>query len=245
MRYIDAHAHLGDCRITDLDVTEEQLLAALEKSGVDAAIVQPYPCSSDEDMVHQRIYEMTKRYSGKIYGLVSIYPHINKGEYEKRLRHYIEDYGFVGVKVNPVGHAIHPSSKDARMIYELAAKLDIPVNVHTGIGVPYSLPSLCMEVAKEYPEVKFVLAHAGGGMFSEEALEVAKQSSNIYLETSWCGLEDSEAMVHKIGSDRVMMGSDSIKNLPYEVCKYKLMELTEKQMEDICYKTASTVFKLK
>ena len=61
MRYIDAHAHLGDCRITDLDVTEEQLLAALEKSGVDAAIVQPYPCSSDEDMVHQRIYESRRR----------------------------------------------------------------------------------------------------------------------------------------------------------------------------------------
>ena len=81
-------------------------------------------------------------------------------------------------------------------------------------------------------------------MFSEEALAVAKQSSNVYLETSWCGLEDTEAMVRQLGSSHIMMGSDSIKNLPYEVYKYKLMELTEQEMEDVFCKTASKVFKL-
>ena len=242
MQYIDSHAHLGDCRITDLNVTETQLLETLENAKVDAAIVQPYPFSSGEDIVHDRIYDMCKKHPRKIYGLVSINPHIDKVQYEKRVRHYIEDCGFLGVKLNTVGHAVHPHSNDARTVYELASKLGIPVNIHTGIGVPYSLPSLCLEAAQNYPEVKFVLAHSGSTIFSEEALAIAKQCANIYLETSWCSLEDSEAMVRQLGSDRVMMGSDSIKNLPYEVCKYKLMDLTQQQRENVCFKTASAVF---
>lgn len=243
MKYIDSHTHIGDCRISDIDVSEEQLIDSLNQVDPEAmAIVQPFPCSSDEDEVHERIYRMAQQYPGRIFGLASVYPHIPREKLEAKLRHYIQDYGFVGIKVNTVGHAIPPNSRDAYTLYEIAAKYGVAVNVHTGIGVPFSLPSLCLEPTSKFPELNFVLAHSGSMVFSAEALEVAKQRKNIYLETSWCVIDDSAEMVRALGSERVMIGSDSLRNFPYEVYKYRLLNLTEKQQQDVFYRTAAKAF---
>jgi hypothetical protein len=54
---IDAHMHLGSCRVFDLDITEEQLLANLDRNAVNAAIVQPFPGAPDPRAVHDRSWQ--------------------------------------------------------------------------------------------------------------------------------------------------------------------------------------------
>ena len=245
MKYIDAHIHLGDCRVFDLNITEEELLNALEKHRIDAAIVQPFPGASDYKDVHERIYKLSLKYPGHIYGLVSVNPHMPKDEYESIVKHYVVDYGFVGIKLHTIGHAINPLSKDAHTVYEVAAKLNVPVNIHTGIGLPFSVPSLCIPVANEYPELTFVIAHSGTMMLTSEAILAAQMCSNIFLDTTWCCVEDIPYIVDAVGSDRIVFASDSLKNIGLEIEKYILSDLSQKQQQEIFYKNASSIFNIK
>ena len=136
MTIIDVHAHLGDCRVFDTEITEAGLLQMMEENNISAAVVQPLPGASDYRDVHERIYRLTQQYPNKFYGLISINPHKPKEELESEIKKYAQEYGFVGIKLHTQGHAVHPLSKDAYTLYELAAKNHLVVNVHTGLGIP-------------------------------------------------------------------------------------------------------------
>lgn len=244
MKIIDSHMHLGDCRVFGCNITENELMETLDRHAVSAALTQPYPGASDEAEVHKRIYELSKRYPDRIFGLASVNPHMDKAQYQDKIRKYTEEYGFKGVKLHTIGHALHPMSADGRTVVETAAKLGIPVNVHTGPGAPFSLPSLLLPIAKQYPETKFVLAHAGAGFFFGEALMVAQQCPNVYLEMSWCSVEDVAGAITAIGSERVMFGSDSLMNIPSGLAVFRALPLTAEQENDVYWRTAATVFGL-
>ena len=116
--------------------------------------------------------------------------------------------------------------------------------IHTGNGLPNALPSLCIPVAKKYPRLKFVLAHAGGGMCGADALVTAQECPNVYLETSWVPVYDLKAMVEKLGPERVMLGTDLVPNMAVELAKYRSIGLTEGQLEWCLGRTAEEVFRL-
>ena len=81
--------------------------------------------------------------------------------------------------------------------------------VHTGPGIPFALPALCIPAARKYPHLKIILAHAGFAVFSAEAQVAASVCDNLYLETSWCIGEDIRWMIDTIGADRVMLGESA------------------------------------
>ena len=83
-------------------------------------------------------------------------------------------------------------------------ELEIPVMVHTGPGVPFALPSLCIPAARKYPSLKIILTHAGFAVFPAEAQVAASVAGNLYLETSWCIGEEIGRMISTIGAERVM-----------------------------------------
>ena len=66
--------------------------------------------------------------------------------------------------------------------------LGIPVMVHTGNGIPFADPVACIPAANAFPKVKLILAHAGGEMFFEQALMLARNYENVFLEPSWLGV---------------------------------------------------------
>ena len=248
MKYIDVHMHFGDCGVFDLYNTEEQVLEAMNQNGLDAAFWQPCPGARDYKDVHDRVYAMSQKYPGRVYGLASLNPHMPKEQYKKELRHYVKDCGYVGVKIHTLGHAINPLSKDAETVYEAAAELDIPIMIHTGIGVPFASPTFCLPVAKRHPGIKFVLAHAGGQMFAGDALIVAQECENIYLDTTWVGVCDMPGFINGLGSKRLLYASDastSFENISIEIKKYESLNLSENEYEDIFYKNAISLFKLK
>ena len=245
MKYIDSHVHLGDCRVFEFEVTESQLMKAMEENAIDASIVQPCPFPLDYKNVHERIYALTQQYPGKFYGMVSINPHIPKEQYKSEVRHYVKDYGFVAIKMHTIGWALSPLAKDAEAMYEVADELGVPIMIHTGIGVPYALPSLCLPVAKKYPNVKFILAHAGGQIYNAEAMIVAQECDNVYLDVTWVGIEEVCPFAEQLGSKRLLFASDSLKNISLEKRKYELLGLNESELEDVYYKNAISVFNLK
>ena len=116
--------------------------------------------------------------------------------------------------------------------------------VHTGPGIPFALPSLCIPAARKYPNLKIILAHAGWGIVSAEAQVAASVCGNLYLETSWCLGENIRWMISTIGADRVMFGADLPSNVPVEIAKYKALDLEPDVYDQVMGGTAMEVFNL-
>jgi len=242
---IDAHAHLGTCRVFDLDVSEHLLLEKLESNGVDALIVQPFPGAPDPAAVHNRIAALAERHPGGIYGLASLNPHIGHDAYRAELTRCVRDLGFVGVKIHTIGHAMNPQSKDADMVVRLAQELGIAVMVHTGAGIPFALPAMVIPLAQRYPDVPIVLAHGGYGIFGAEALTAAQMCANVFIEPSWAPSSGIAGMIRTLGADRVLFGSDMPINQAPELAKYRTIGLSESELDACLWRTAAQVFKLR
>ena len=76
-----------------------------------------------------------------------------------------------------------------RPYYEFAGKYKVPVVFHTGdtaskrAKLKYADPLTVDEVAVDYPNTTFVIAHCGNPWI-ESAAEVAYKNDNVYLECS-------------------------------------------------------------
>lgn len=241
---IDVHQHLGPCRVFGLNIEEAELMAALDRNGVDAAIVQPYPGAPSPAAVHDRIAALAKQHPGRIFGIMSMSPHCNPEVYRAEARRCITDLGFVALKIHTIGHAVLPLSDDAQTVYRTAAELGVPVMIHTGPGVPFALPSLMLPAAKQYPQTTFILAHSGHTIYAPEAFVVAQERENIVLDTSWSAPDDIKWFIEGIGPERVMMGSDSLYNLAAELAKYRTLDLDPAILDQVFAGTAIAVFRL-
>ena len=248
---IDSHVHLGSTNVFDTGITEKALVESMERNDVYACVVQPLPVTSEEDAAktHNDIYKISLRYPKRIFGLASINPHLPKKVVTYEIEKCIKEYDFVGIKCHTWGHSVNPLTEDGDLLFSLASKLGVALNVHTGNGVVFACPSLTIPKARQYPDLKIVLAHAGMQMFVAEAYVAAQECKNIYLETSWSSAEDIEWLVRDLGSDKVMMGSDIFNDACYnqhiELEKYRIINLSEKEKEDCLFHTANKVFDLK
>lgn len=243
-KIIDAHAHLGECCVFGLNNKESDLIRTMDENKIDAAIVQPYPGARNAVKAHDEIAELCHKYPGRYFGLASLTPHQDHDAYRREVERCVKQLKFVAVKIHTIGHSVNPLGEDADLVFQTANELGIPVMVHTGPGVPFALPALCIPPARKYPSLKIVLAHAGFAVFTAEAQVAASECSNLYLETSWCIADDIGWMISTIGSERVMMGSDLIKNIPVEMAKFKALDLEPNVWAQVMGQTAIDVFQL-
>ena len=103
-------------------------------------------------------------------GHCGVFPESDREEYEECTEWAVKDLGFKGLKLHTAAFCCSPMAPQAEKIFEAAARLHVPVMIHTGAGLPNALPSLSIPMARKYPGLKIVLAHAGGGMFGQDAL---------------------------------------------------------------------------
>jgi uncharacterized protein len=244
VRIVDAHQHLGRSMFSGVETAEPELLAALDAQGVAAALIMPQPTRDDIRPIHDRIAEAAARSPGRLFGMASIDPWWPEADYRAEAGRCVRELGFVALKLHPLGHNLPPTHPEADKVFATAADLGVPVIVHTGLGSPWALPSLCIPPARRYPGVRVVLAHAGWGLYSAEALVAAEVCPNIDLEPSWCPTYMARQMIDRIGADRVMFGSDHLSNLPVELAKYRAIGLDDEGLARILGGTAVEVFGL-
>lgn len=246
MKIIDTHTHLGDSRVTFGGVTEESWLKTMERYHLDGIfslpLPEPYP---DSKTVHDRIYNFTQKYPGKVWGVVDINPRHDEEEYVKEVTRCVKELGFIGIKLHPYLEATKPQGQQAVKVYETARKLGVPVIVHTGNGVPLALPSMMIPIAMKYPDVPFVLAHAGSWTYFDEALLAAQLCDNVFLEMSTTGVFHLKAGLMKLGASKMMFGSDGELNVGPELAKVEALDLPEDVAEQYLSKTAIDLYKLK
>lgn len=242
MRIIDAHSHLGSCRVFGANQTGEELIAAMDDAEIEASVVQPFPGAPSAHETHNQIHELSQRYPNRIVGMASLSPHRARDEYQGEIQRCVEDLGFVAVKVHPIGHAVRPGSEDAHLIFDTASDLGIAVMIHTGPGVPFAEPASWIPMAQQYTDTDVILGHAGAGIYSGPAIVAAQICSNIVLETSWSNPQDIRAAIQTLGADRVLFGSDMTFNTKVEIAKYDSIELSAEQQNLVFHQNSERVY---
>ena len=83
--------------------------------------------------------------------------------------------------------------------------------VHTGPGVPFALPALCIPAAQKYPGLKIILAHPSFP-WQDEALSIATHKPGVYIDLSgWSPKYFPPQLVQYANTllqDKVLFGSD-------------------------------------
>jgi predicted TIM-barrel fold metal-dependent hydrolase len=243
---IDAHTHLGYDYVFRGDFTHDALLTNMNRNKIDISIVQPGTVLDLHGVIkqHNAIAKFARELDGRIIGMANPNPYLPTDEYHKELERCVKNLGFVGVKLHPLAHAVDPGKTIGEKVFKAAMNLDIPVMVHTGIGVPWALPSTILPRAMEFPELRIVLAHAGSAMFSNEALLTAKLCPNVYLETSWLPSITIQNLCQNLGAERIMFGSDHGENVSVELEKYRSIDLSDEELKWCLGRTAAHVFNI-
>lgn len=102
---------------------------------------------------------------------------------------YLKTPQCVGIKLYPGYRHVYVNDKVHYPLFELAKKYDLPVVIHTGDTsnptaiLKYAHPLTVDEVAVQFPDVRFVIAHCGNPWIVD-AVEVASKNENVYLELS-------------------------------------------------------------
>lgn len=216
----------------------------MDANEVDMSLVIPSAGGDVPAKVHDDIAAWGQRTKGRIVGIVEMTPHADHGAYEEEATRCVRELGFVALKLHTVADAINPFSRDADFVFQLGVKLGVPVIVHTGTGVPWALPSLCILPARKYPDLKIVLAHYGMSVFAMEAFVAATVCPNIYIETSFAKPGDLRMAIGELGPHRVMMGADLADNLGIELFKYRSLGLAQDDLDYCLWRTAADVFAL-
>jgi predicted TIM-barrel fold metal-dependent hydrolase len=153
--------------------------------------------------------------------------------------------GFKGVKLLPVNRCYHLSDPACRPFFAKASELGAAICIHYGVTVDptgdlrYADPIDLSPVARDFPDVPFVIAHFGAGWLNE-VLRLAYQCKNVCVDTSgtnnWMDnyvprltLPDVfERALTALGPERVLFGTDSGTTAPYRTwIKYQQVRTLE------------------
>lgn len=207
---VDAHTHLGFEPYLQVGINEDEIIENMDKSGVDSCVVMPMQTDPDSVSAHNRIAKFCRDYPGRAYGMASINPTIygiekTLGEIERCVR----ELGFVAIKINPVVWGVYLTSSLGEAMIKKAQELQVPVMVHTGGGA-FADPGFIGVAASRHPEVTFIMAHMGGGLWEAmEASAVAQEHQNIVLDMSANSIRGIKTVVEEVGADRCLFATDS------------------------------------
>jgi predicted TIM-barrel fold metal-dependent hydrolase len=121
-----------------------------------------------------------------------------------------------GLKLMPTYQYFHPADPSLYPLYALAEESGLPCTFHTGLSrlpktrLKYADPLLLDDVAVDFPDLSILLAHAGRGVWYEQAALMAGLHKNVYLEISGLPPRNLPAYFPRLErlADKIVFGSD-------------------------------------
>jgi predicted TIM-barrel fold metal-dependent hydrolase len=198
-----------------------ELLAAMDASGVDRAVVAGWAWQDHAVCVEQNTWliEIARQHRARLGVLCTVQPHAGEAAI-RELRRCVES-GLAGVgELNADGQGCRLDDAAFIELARAASELRVPVMLHTNEPVGHHYPgkgrlSLAEVYAfvRQVPDVRLVLAHWGGGYpFYELMPEVRAASQNVFYDTAASPLLYAPSVfrvvVNIVGADKVLFGSD-------------------------------------
>lgn len=212
LKVVDSHCHMGPwynyyfprAEIGDM-IYDSDIL------GIDKLCIAPHASiSCNYRLGNMLVAKAAEEYPEKVFALLTLNankPDEIQGEFDK---FYSSRY-FVGVKLHPALHGYSITDKNCRIVFEKVREYGGYILCHTWDRTEGCNLELCETVIKEYPEIPFVMGHAGGlGSGVEKAIRLANTYENAYLDTS--GFEFSNIWIEEIvrltDNTKILFGSD-------------------------------------
>ena len=237
MVIIDGHTHFAGPGRGFPPNTVGDLLSVMDRDGIDAVVTcAPYSSIGEDrtyDEVNSFIAESMKAAPERIIGFIRVNPHLQDHAL-RSIRVGVEEQGFRGVKFHPRNEAFAINSEELSFpLADLAAKLRVPILIHTGEPDTYGFaqPTLVGDLADAFPDLTLIIGHMGKRLF-EDAILVARWFENIVIETSFRNPGDIARAVKRVGADRVVYGSDMPFGVPeIEMMKVRICDITAEEKE--------------
>jgi len=192
--------------------------AALEDAGIERAVFFTPPDYHDD------LLTFISLNPGRFVGYATFNP--TDASNAGRLRRQIDHHGVRGLKLYPMAHGFRMDDERCDPVFAVCDAARIPVVTHFGVSIDATHDLRCgnpldlSRPALRFPSVTWIIPHFGTG-FLREALMVAAQYQNVYLDTSssnnwtaWSpdrlGLADVFRLtLDAVGPERLLFGTDS------------------------------------
>ena len=218
----DGNRHINPKKYSYLP---EQIIQRMDEGGVDVSFVmvgggrrrRPGAPTPDEFGAEQ-----VAKYPGRLVA-VSRYDPIEQPWRSPAFVKHIAGLGFRAIKLSSPYDRYEPYDERVWSLYESAIEHDIQIIYHTGWAPLPSMPikwaniqlAAIDKVGRRYPELKVLLAHAGGPHLWREAVLVAAKHNNFSLDfSSWCTYPPQQliamlGLARDVGGiDKVLFGSE-------------------------------------
>ncbi|MEU7576106.1 amidohydrolase family protein [Streptomyces sp. NPDC041068] len=236
---IDAHVHAGeyyrhysarfaeqmtattDLAPEDLSAPEAKLLAEMDAAGVDRVFLLAFDVRRVEgfSVPNDFVAELCARHPDRLTGFASV--DAGTPGAAGRLREAVTGCGLRGLKTAPCYVRMSPADRRWYDVYETALDLGIPVLMHTGYTPSrnadprFFSPLLVERVARDFPDLKVILAHLGTP-WTRPCVDLLARHANLYADLSIFGSYQppatvADALAHARDSgvlDRLLWGTD-------------------------------------
>jgi predicted TIM-barrel fold metal-dependent hydrolase len=230
---IDSHTHVD--RVGWYD-PPETIIRLMDEAGIDQSIIMTYRDAPDSEGALEYIAQAVQKYPDRLIGYARMNPR-RGGAAHRLFQKAMEEYGFKGLKLHPVGNLCHPARQETIDMIRLAVHYRAPVLFHCG-DEELTLPLQVAQAAEACPEATVILGHCGGYFHTQDAIRAAERYPNIVLETSAMPYPQViKEAVERVGASRVLYASDGPGCDPtIEVLKVKLAGLTAEEQEAVFYR---------
>jgi predicted TIM-barrel fold metal-dependent hydrolase len=202
---LDCHCHAGEGDgLTGPWDTRAPLTDFLRWSG-EAGIARTVlfaPFHTDYLQANRDVARIVAQQPGRFFGFAFVHPERDRGRVGDLVREAVEEHGFVGIKVH------RHDARITREIGEVARAYRLPV-LYDVMGEV----SICELLAREYPDVPFIIPHLGSFADDWKAqqafIDPLARHANIFTDTS--GVRRFDLLlqaVRRAGAAKVLFGSD-------------------------------------
>ncbi len=207
---VDAHAHIEGLPGCPWQDPPELMVRLLDEASIDRAIVMTYVDAPGDFGGYDPIDYVARAiasFPDRLWGFARLDPGAGTAAQELLAR-CVSHLGFKGLKLHPFGYRQPPDSEQTVALVRVAADLGVPVLLHCG-DEDYTRPLDLARLARACPEAKIIFGHMGGYFHVHDAISVAQEYGNVYLETSGTPYPAPiAAAVNAIGPERVLFASD-------------------------------------
>ena len=204
---IDFHGHQSPWDFLGAFDDAPTMLGAMDACGIDRACLFNI-WHIDAHIGHEELAKFVSRHPSRFIGFA--YASALSDNMVEETRRVLDQHKFAAIKTYPPSGNIPINDPRWDQLYDLANERELALITHTGME-PAAEPKYLADVAPRFPRVKFVAGHSGNiASQRRQAIEVAKQYPNIYLETcsSFRTPGVIEQLVKEARSDRILFGSD-------------------------------------
>jgi len=259
---IEAETRFAECYASPKAQMLEarQLIAVMDAAGIEKAIVTGYAfadgalCREANDY----LIEAIQLYPGRLVGLGAVQPlDGDRAGYEAE-RCFAAGLSGLG-ELTPDGqHFDLTNQKTLAGLVQVLVKFDWPLLVHASepMGHQYggkgrTTPEKILRLAENFPALKIIAAHWGGGLpFYELMPEVRASLANVYYDTAATSylyrFDIFRAAIAACGPTKILFASDYPVLGPARLIKrlYAEAGLTSTELESILGGNAAQLFKL-